>query len=288
MSRAPATYVTVANNEQLRANAQGIVVLQARDSNTHISFNDVLYVPNLRFNLLSAGQLRDCGVILTTDLATRDLVLTYAPPDTPPESFKYLGRARSINGIYILDFDMPSCQASSDELMDLVPLEFAYMDEKAWEHPDGRPWVRRSPHPHEINLHDPDINGLCTTCHTPTASRTEQVEKEYAVIQEAESAEAEATVMAKQELAVSSHRIFGEPTNDPRRQGEERTYSKNLRFVLEANTTTFDEDGRPRPYTREVYRHEINPAWKDPDADGELSVKEERDKARAEKKQKLY
>ncbi|CAI7901340.1 unnamed protein product [Closterium sp. NIES-53] len=137
ISRAHATYVTVANNEQLRANAQGIVVLQARDSNTHISFNDVLYVPDLRFNLLSAGQLRDCGVMLATDLYTHDLILTYAPPDTPPESHKYLGRARSMDGVYVLDFDLPTCQASSDELVDLVPLDFPFMNHGSIQ-TDGR------------------------------------------------------------------------------------------------------------------------------------------------------
>ncbi|CAI5500194.1 unnamed protein product [Closterium sp. Naga37s-1] len=290
LSRASATYVTVANNERLRANSQGLVVLQARDSNTHISFNDVLYVPNLRFNLLSAGQLRDCGVIIHTDLATRDLILTYAPPDTPPESFKYLGRARSINGIYILDFDIPPCQASLDELVDLVPLEFAFMNKESWEHPDGRPWVRRSPHPREINFHEPDVNGLCTTCHTPTASRTEQVEREQAAIQEAESAEAEPTGMTREELAVASYRVFGEAVKEYELERTERAtpYSDNLQFVLEANATTKDEEGRERPYTREVYRRHIDPAWKDPDEPEELSVKEEQEKARAEKKQKLY
>ncbi|CAI7868994.1 unnamed protein product [Closterium sp. NIES-54] len=127
---APAIYVTVANNEQLRANAQGIVVLQARDSNTHISFNDVLYVADLRFNLLSVAQLSDCGVMLTTDPYTRDLILTYAPPVTPVESHKYLGRACLLNGVYVLDYDIPNCQASSDELVDLVPLNFPYMNEE--------------------------------------------------------------------------------------------------------------------------------------------------------------
>ncbi|CAI7748671.1 unnamed protein product [Closterium sp. NIES-53] len=132
ISLAPATYVIVANNEQLRANAQGIVVLQARDCNTHITFNNVLYVPDLCFNLLSVGQLRDCGVMLATDPYTRDLILTHAPPDTSVESHKYLGRACSLNGIYVLHFDIPNCQASSDELVDLVPLDFPYMNVESW------------------------------------------------------------------------------------------------------------------------------------------------------------
>ncbi|CAI7822807.1 unnamed protein product [Closterium sp. NIES-54] len=106
ISRTLSTYVTVAKNEQLWASAQGIVVLQARDSNTHTTFNDVLYVSDLRFNLLSAGQLKDCGVMLATYPYTCDLILTYAPPDIPVESLKFLGRARSLNGVYVLDFDI--------------------------------------------------------------------------------------------------------------------------------------------------------------------------------------
>ncbi|CAI7857967.1 unnamed protein product [Closterium sp. NIES-54] len=149
ISRAPATYVTVANNKQLRANAKGIVVLQARDSNTHITLNDVLYVPDLRFNLLSAGQLRDCGIMLATDPYTHDLILTYDPPDTPVESHKHLGRARSLNSIYVR-LRYPNCKASSDELVDLVPQDFPYMNVESLQHLDGRPWIRQ---PEEINLH---------------------------------------------------------------------------------------------------------------------------------------
>ncbi|CAI7786915.1 unnamed protein product [Closterium sp. NIES-54] len=64
------TYVTVANHIRLHASAQGIVVLKARGSRTHITLNDVLIVQHLPFNLLSAEQLMDCGVDLSTDPET--------------------------------------------------------------------------------------------------------------------------------------------------------------------------------------------------------------------------
>ncbi|CAI7799817.1 unnamed protein product [Closterium sp. NIES-54] len=249
ISRAPATYVPFANNEQLCSNAQGIMALQARDSNTHITFNDALYMPDLCFNLLSGGQLRDCGVMLTTDPYTRDLILTYAPPDTPVESHKYLGRARLLNGAYVLDFDIPNCQASSDELVDLVPLNFSYISVESWQHPDSRPWICRSPHPEEINWHQPGPDSIYTTCFTPTASRTEEVEKDLAAIQEAESAETEPTVMTEMELAVTTHRVFG---------------IRNERLGL------------------------TKQQWKDLDEPEELSIHEEEEKARVEKKAKLY
>ncbi|CAI7868504.1 unnamed protein product [Closterium sp. NIES-53] len=114
------TYVTVANNTRLRASAQGIVVLKARGSRTHITLNDVLIVHNLCFNLLSVAQLMDCGADLSTDPETRDIMLHYT---TPNKARKQIGRAHSNNGVYILDFDIPNCSGDSQELFDLVPLD---------------------------------------------------------------------------------------------------------------------------------------------------------------------
>ncbi|CAI7907858.1 unnamed protein product [Closterium sp. NIES-54] len=98
------TYVTVANNARLRTSAQGIVVLRAQGSRTHITLNDVLILQNLHFNLLSAEQLMDCGVDLSTDPETRDILLHYTMPN---KTCKQIGRAHSENGVYILDFSIP-------------------------------------------------------------------------------------------------------------------------------------------------------------------------------------
>ncbi|CAI5483939.1 unnamed protein product [Closterium sp. Yama58-4] len=130
------TYVTAANNTRLRASAQGIVVLKARGSRTHITLNDVLIVQNLRFNLLSAAQLMDCGVDLSTDRATRDILLHYEARNFPR---RQIGRAHSENGVYVLDFDIPDCSGDLHELIDLVPLRFEHIHRRDWKHPDGRP-----------------------------------------------------------------------------------------------------------------------------------------------------
>ncbi|CAI7871473.1 unnamed protein product, partial [Closterium sp. NIES-54] len=100
VSNPAVTYITVANNTRLRASAQGIVVLKARGSRTHITLNDVLIVQNLRFNLLSAAQLMDCGVDLSTDSETRDILLHYTMLN---KTRKQIGRAHSENGIYTKD-----------------------------------------------------------------------------------------------------------------------------------------------------------------------------------------
>ncbi|CAI7817546.1 unnamed protein product [Closterium sp. NIES-54] len=95
------TYVSVANNTRLRASAQGIVLLKARGIRTHITLNGMPIVQNL-----IAAQLMDCGVNLSTEPKTRDILLHYTMPN---KSRKQFGRARSKNGIYILDFSILHC-----------------------------------------------------------------------------------------------------------------------------------------------------------------------------------
>ncbi|CAI7806283.1 unnamed protein product [Closterium sp. NIES-54] len=177
------TYITVANNTRLRASAQGIVVLKARGSRTHITLNDVLIVQNLRFNLLSAAQLMDCGVDLSTNPETHDILLHYTMPN---KTRKQIGRAHSENGIYILDFSIPDCIGDSQELIDLVPLRFEHIHHRDWKHPDRRTWVPHHPHPRKLALHDPNPDGICRDCHTPTASTSAIAGCGLAAIAEAE------------------------------------------------------------------------------------------------------
>ncbi|CAI7889727.1 unnamed protein product [Closterium sp. NIES-53] len=154
------TYVTVANNTRLRASAQGIVVLKAHGSRTHITLNDVLIVQNLCLNLLSAALLLDCRVILSTDPETCDILLHFTMPN---KMHKQIGWAHAENGVYVLNFDIPDCSGDSQELIDLVPLCFEHIHRRDWKHPDGHPWVPHHPHPRELALHDPDPDGVCTT-----------------------------------------------------------------------------------------------------------------------------
>ncbi|CAI7740861.1 unnamed protein product [Closterium sp. NIES-54] len=161
------TYVTVANNTRLRASAQGIVVLKAHGSRTHITLNDVLIVQNLCLNLLSAALLLDCRVILSTDPETCDILLHFTMPN---KMHKQIGWAHAENGVYVLNFDIPDCSGDSQELIDLVPLCFEHIHRRDWKHPDGHPWVPHHPHPRELALHDPDPDGVCSDWHTPTSS----------------------------------------------------------------------------------------------------------------------
>ncbi|CAI7790814.1 unnamed protein product [Closterium sp. NIES-54] len=59
----------------------------------------------------------DCGLGLSTDPETRDILLHYT---TTRKSRKQIGRAHSDSRVYILDFDIPDCSGDSQELIDLV------------------------------------------------------------------------------------------------------------------------------------------------------------------------
>ncbi|CAI7830647.1 unnamed protein product [Closterium sp. NIES-53] len=125
----------------------------------------------------------DCGVDLSTEPETRDILLHYTIPN---KTRKQIGRAHSENGVYILDLSIPDCSGDSQELIDFVPLRFEHIHHRNWIHPDRRPWVPHHAHPHKVVLHDPDPNGICRDCHTPTASTRAIVGRGLAAIAEAE------------------------------------------------------------------------------------------------------
>ncbi|CAI7884036.1 unnamed protein product [Closterium sp. NIES-53] len=266
------TYVTVANNTRLRASAQGIDVLKARGSRTHITLNDVLIVQNLCFNLLSAAQLMDCGVDLSTDPETRDILFHFTMPN---KTRKHIGRAHSKNGRYILDFDIPDCSSDSQELIDLVPLRFEHIHHRDWKHPDERPWVPHHPHPRELALHDPDLDGICRDCQTPTASTSAISGRGLAAIAEAEQEAPPGEGLSHLELETAMDVAFG--TEEHPLPGPA---SQHLRAMLYGvGVDTFDAHGFPRPYTKdkflEIYSHQH-------DSTKKLTVAQEEDMARCE------
>ncbi|CAI7839628.1 unnamed protein product, partial [Closterium sp. NIES-54] len=249
------TYVTVANKTRLRASAQGIVVLKARGSRTHITSNDVLIVQNLRFNVLSVAQLMDCGVDLSIDPDTRDILLHYT---TTNKSRKRIGRAHSGNGVYILTFDIPNCSGDSQELIDLVPTRFEHIHHRDWKHPDGRPWVPHHLHPRELALHDPDPDGICRDCHTPTASMSAIADRGLAAIAEAEREAPPEEGLSHIELKTATRVVFG--TEEHPLPGPA---SQHLWGMLHGvGVATFDAHGVPRPYTKEkfmeIYSHQCD------------------------------
>ncbi|CAI7886780.1 unnamed protein product [Closterium sp. NIES-54] len=269
------TYVTVANNTSLRVSAQGIVVLKARGSRMHITLNDVLIVQNLRFNLLSAAQLMDCGVDLSSEPETRDILLHYTMPN---KTRKQIGRAHSENGVYILDFGIPDCNCDSQELIDLVPLRFEHIHHHDWKHPDGRPWVPHHAHPHEVALHDLDPDGICGDCHTPTASTSAIAGRGLAAIAEAEREAPPEEGLSNLELETATRIVFGTEENPLPRPA-----SQHLRGMLcGTGVGTFDAYGVPRPYTKEkfmeIYSHQH-------DSTKKLTVAQEEELARREAEQ---
>ncbi|CAI7932131.1 unnamed protein product [Closterium sp. NIES-54] len=246
-------YITVAKNTRLRASAQGIVVLKARGSRTHITVNGVLIVQNLCFNILSAAQLMDCGVDLSTDSETRDILLHYT---TPNKARKQIGRAHSKNGVYILDFDIPDCSDDLQELIDLVPLRFEHIHYCDWKHPDGRPWVPHHPHPRELALHDPDPDGICRDCRAPTSSTSAIAGRGLATTAEAKREAPPEEGMSNLELEIATRGVFGT---------EELTLPgpalQHLQGILRGTgVCTFDAQNVPRPYTKEklmeIYSHQ--------------------------------
>ncbi|CAI7904385.1 unnamed protein product [Closterium sp. NIES-53] len=147
----------------------------------------------------------DCGVELSTDLRTRDILLHYT---APKKVRRQIGRAHSENGVYILDFDIPDCSGDSQELIDLVPLRFEHIHHCDWKHPDGRPWVPHHPHPRELALHDPDPDGICRDCHTPTASTSAIAGRGLAAIAEAEREAPSEEGLSNMELETATRVVF--------------------------------------------------------------------------------
>ncbi|CAI7898590.1 unnamed protein product [Closterium sp. NIES-53] len=255
-----------------RVCAQGIMVLKARGGRMHITLNDVLIVQNLRFNLLSAAQLMDCGVNLSTEPETRDIHLHYTMPN---KTRKHIGRAHSENGVYIIDFSIRDCSGDSEELIDLVPLRFKHIHHRVWKHPDGRPWVPHHAHPHEVVLHDPDPDGIYRDCHTPTASTSAIAGHVLAAIAEAEREAPPDEGLSSLELETATRVIFGTEENPLPRPASQR-----LRGMLRGTgVSTFDAHGVPQPYTKEkfldIYSHQR-------DSTKKLIVAQEEELARRE------
>ncbi|CAI7880360.1 unnamed protein product [Closterium sp. NIES-54] len=219
----------------------------ARGSRTHITPNDVLIMQNLRFNLLSAVQLMNCGVDLSTKIETRDIRC---------RTRRAIGRAHSENGVYFPHFGIPDCSGDSKELIDLVPLRFEHIHHRDWKHPDGRPWVPHHAHPHEVALHDPDPDDICRDCHTPTASTSAIAGRCLVAITKAEREAPPEEGLSNLELETATCVVFGTKENPLPRPA-----SQHLRGMLRGTGVgTFDANGVPRPYTKEkfmeIYSHQ--------------------------------
>ncbi|CAI7859000.1 unnamed protein product [Closterium sp. NIES-53] len=167
----------------------------------------------------------------------------------PNKTRKQIGRAHSENGIYILDLSIPDCSDDSQELIDLVPLRSKHIHHRVWKHPDGKPWVPHHAHPHEVALHDPDPDGICRDCHTPTASTSAIAGRGLAAIAEAEWEAPPEEGLPNRELETATRVVFGAEENPLPRPA-----SQHLRGMLRGTGVgTFDAHGVPRPYTKEIF-----------------------------------
>ncbi|CAI7758285.1 unnamed protein product [Closterium sp. NIES-54] len=237
----------------------------ARGSRTHTTLNDVLIVQNLCLNLLLAAQLMDRGVDISTDPETRDILLHFTSPN---KARKHIERAHSENGVYILDFDIPDCNGDSQELIDLIPLHFEHIHHHDWNLPDGRPCVPHHPHLRELALHDPDPDGICRDCHTPTTSTSTIAGCGLAAIAKAEREALPEEGLSNLELETATRVIFGMEEHPLPRPA-----SQHLCGMLRSTSVgTLDAHGVPRPYTKDTFM-EIYPHWRDPMA--KLTVAEE-------------
>ncbi|CAI7814869.1 unnamed protein product [Closterium sp. NIES-54] len=122
---------------------------------------------------------------------------------------KQIGRAHSENDVYILDFSIPYCIGDSQELIDLVPLRFKHIHHRYWKHPIGTLWVPHHPHPRESALHDPDPDGICRDCQTPTASTSAIASRGLAAIAEAEREALPEKGLSTLELETATRVVFG-------------------------------------------------------------------------------
>ncbi|CAI7791450.1 unnamed protein product [Closterium sp. NIES-53] len=203
ISNAVLAYITVANNKKLRAGNR-----HAKSTRSQHPHHAEIIVQNLRFNLLSASQLMDCGVKLHTDLQAHDIMLHFVPSNKP---CKYLGRARANNGVYVLDFNILHCSGDTDELSDLVPLRFKNIQRSEWKHPDSRPCVPHHKHVPEIGLLNPGPNSVRKTVTPPTTLCNNIVGKGFNEIAEAEQLALPDEGMSTLELAATNYWVFGSP-----------------------------------------------------------------------------
>ncbi|CAI7826513.1 unnamed protein product [Closterium sp. NIES-54] len=174
----------------------------------------------------------------------------------PNKTRKQIRRAHSENGVYILDFSIPNCSGDSQELIDLVPLRFEHIHHRDWKHPDIRPWVPHHAHPHELALHDPDPDGICRDCHTPTASTSAIAGRGLVAIAEAVREAPPDEGLSNLELETATRVVFGTEENPLPRPA-----SQHLRGMLRGTGVgTFDAHGVPRPSTKEkfleIYSHQ--------------------------------
>ncbi|CAI7799941.1 unnamed protein product [Closterium sp. NIES-54] len=103
--------ITVANNQTIYARSRGQVQMESHDTSYCIHISDVLIVPKLRYNLLSLHQLMKCGVGMQTTEDEMHLIYNGI----------FIGKATSVEGVFVLDFESPRTSGDNEHILVLDP-----------------------------------------------------------------------------------------------------------------------------------------------------------------------
>ncbi|CAI7895535.1 unnamed protein product [Closterium sp. NIES-54] len=111
--------ITVANNQNLRTQRQGVVQLQTRETNVILQMSKVLLAEGLGYNLLSVSQLMAKGIHLEADSTTQEFKLYHG------KGGLYIGKAVLKNNVFVLDFVPDLGTTDSDGIVTFT----------SWTHP---------------------------------------------------------------------------------------------------------------------------------------------------------
>ncbi|CAI7795007.1 unnamed protein product [Closterium sp. NIES-54] len=161
--------ITVANSQTIYARSRGQIQLESHDTGYCIHISDVLIVPELRYNLLSLHQLMKCGVSLQT--TENEMHLIY--------DGIFIGKATSVEGVFVLDFESPKISGDNEHILVLDP--------------PGHPSPPRWSHPEETDCHQPGLDGTFRALAVPVASTTNPTDTGPQAVEEGEETTSETT-----------------------------------------------------------------------------------------------
>ncbi|CAI7800389.1 unnamed protein product [Closterium sp. NIES-54] len=102
---------TVANNQNLHTQRQGVFQLQSRKTNVILQMSKVLIAEGVGYNLLSVSQLMAKGIHLEADSTTQEFKLYNE------RGGLYIGNAVLKNNVFVLDFVPDQGTADSDAIV---------------------------------------------------------------------------------------------------------------------------------------------------------------------------
>ncbi|CAI7891443.1 unnamed protein product [Closterium sp. NIES-53] len=154
--------ITGANNQTIYARSRGQIQLESNNTGYCIHISDVLVVPEIQFNLLSFNQLMKCGVELHTTENELHLI----------HEGNFLGKAKSENGVFVLDLESPKTSGDNQHIIVLDPTG----------HPSPLTWS----HLEETDYQQPGLDGTFRALAVPVASTTNPADTGPQAVEEGE------------------------------------------------------------------------------------------------------